>query len=103
MRLFVVGEFFTKDDEKESDTWAIVGVFDDYEKAFEQCTSDDFFIGPINLNTPTPSELQEWPDAHQPTVEGRLPDHKIQGYHSKSEMRRIETMRAGEKSKAFKE
>jgi len=58
-QLWVVGQV-------RGDTWEIQGVFDDKTRAVGCCQDENWFIGPVRLNEPFPSETVEWQGAFFP-------------------------------------
>lgn len=66
MKLYVVGEQIAET-ECGQVVWALVGVFDDEQKAMDALENDQQFIGPVTLNEPLPLEI--WPGCYYPLLE----------------------------------
>lgn len=64
MELFIVGKFISE--RKEGTAWEFQGVYEKETVAIEHCTNNNYFIGPVKLNTPIPEETTDWPDLYYP-------------------------------------
>jgi len=58
--VFVVGRW-----NDDCTMWEVMGIFEDEQKAVENCTAWNDFVGPISLNRALP-ERAEWPGAYFP-------------------------------------
>lgn len=62
--LYVVGRVI---DYKQS-RWDLVGIFSDERDADENCISERYFVGPIQLDVPFPHGATDWEGAYYPRV-----------------------------------
>lgn len=63
--VWVVGQ--TIDETPATGTvWELFGVFDSEEKAVASCLDVNFFVGPVQINTPFPVETTVWPGCRYP-------------------------------------
>ena len=67
MKLWVVGKVLNPD--MGCDIWEFCGVFDTAKKAEAICKTEDYFVGPINLNFAVPKPSVDWPNAYYPVIE----------------------------------
>jgi len=67
MKLFVVGQ--NKENRNSGVVWELHGVFDTKEEALRNCTQDNYFLGPVEMNKPFPHETVEWPGCYYPLAE----------------------------------
>lgn len=66
MKLWVVGKTINA----TGTEWQFCGVFDTEEKAIAVCTTEDHFVGPVDLNFIVPPDITtEWPKAYYPLIE----------------------------------
>jgi len=49
--------------------WEIQGVYTDEQRAVRTCTEMNFFVGPMELDTPLPIESVEWPGCYYPQLQ----------------------------------
>lgn len=66
MKLWICGQRLNYDDNKE---WEFVGVYETEQLAIDACSTDLFFVGPVELNVSFPDETVEWPGAYYPKAE----------------------------------
>jgi len=67
MKLWAVGKVLNPD--TGNDIWEFCGVFDTAKKAEAVCRTEDYFVGPINLNFVVPKSSVDWPNAYYPLLE----------------------------------
>lgn len=72
--VWIVGQVFPVENEPEKihDHWEFQGVFTSKKKALEACNeykTDFVFIGRIELDTPLPLEVCDWPHSWFPKLE----------------------------------
>lgn len=65
-RLWIVGKDLGKED-----AWEFQGVFDTEAAAILACRTDDYFIGPAQLNEALPDNSELWDGAYYPRLEPR--------------------------------
>lgn len=65
MKLWVVGKTINA----TGTEWEFCGVFDTEKKAVAVCTTEDHFVGPVDLNFTVPPETVEWPNSYYPLLE----------------------------------
>lgn len=63
MKLWVVGKFNALNPHRQ---WKFQGIFDDEQVATALCVDKTWFVGPVILNEPAPSETTVWPGAYYP-------------------------------------
>ena len=63
-QVFVVGIF--KEKTSKGTAWEVAGVYDKRNKAEIACLSNDYFVGPLPLNTIISTDGEEWPGAYYP-------------------------------------
>lgn len=62
MKLFLVGKY----PETWDDFWEFVGIYDEFRRALEACTSAYHFIVPVTLNQTAPESSEFFPDCFYP-------------------------------------
>jgi len=67
MKLWIVGKILNPD--TGCDIWEFCGVFDTEEKAVAICKTEDYFVGPADLNFIVPDPTVDWPNAYFPLIE----------------------------------
>jgi hypothetical protein len=66
MKLWIVGKWYETSSNPEIQDWEFSGVFDDEQKAIDQCKDKSYFIGPVELNQILPEEPTIWPGCYYP-------------------------------------
>lgn len=66
MKLWVVGKIMNPD--TGCDIWEFCGVFDTEKKAIEVCKTENYFVGPVDLNFVVPEPSVNWPNSYYPIV-----------------------------------
>jgi hypothetical protein len=67
---YVVGEYIEKT-KAGGVSWEIAGVFDNQDGAEAACINDNYFVGPVPLNKPLPTERTIWPGVYYPNLQER--------------------------------
>lgn len=67
-KLYVVGKINSeniqfKDNYKK---WEFQGIYDNEDKAVEECKDENYFVGPVKLNEKYPEKSVEWPGLYFP-------------------------------------
>ena len=65
MKIWCVGRVDTKE---HKHAWELCGVFDNKDSAVALCTTDEHFVGPMELNEHIETR-QEWPGGWWPKLE----------------------------------
>ena len=67
--VYAVGEYIKETE--DGAVWDLAGIFEDQSKAEAACVKDNYFVGPMPLNTALPTKREVWPNVYYPTLEGR--------------------------------
>lgn len=67
MKLWVVGKVLNPD--TGCDIWEFRGVFDTVKKAEAACRTENYFVGPVDLNFVVPEPSVDWPNSYYPLIE----------------------------------
>ena len=61
MTLWIVGKMWSIVEQ-----WEYQGIFDNEQAAVDACKDENWFIGPVEMNTKVPVQREPWPGAYYP-------------------------------------
>ena len=67
--MWIVGKYFETESNTIIQAWEFFGVFDNKQKAIEQCEDENYFIAPAELNQVLSKKSIIWPGCYYPLCE----------------------------------